>query len=261
MKKRILALILSFCIVPLAFKSSDFEKAEAASKQLNIVTTFDISETATYGVPNAFFSRFDEMTEKVANLYYKKFGIKLNFTKPEYKYVIGTCASECRVNNYDSFCTHCTNANCSNSGPYHCTNSGVIKADVISKADSVTNAYQMHVAAVRVCNKSNGNHGSINGMHYSSGFMLIRDTDYTHPYTGPNASYCDVKYYAKTVAHEIGHAYGVKDHYSAPSELGSGWDDCIWGYNKEKDDVVKELKMCMVCKQTIMLNSDKYNQS
>lgn len=262
MKKRLLALILSCCMVPLAFKSDYIDNAKAASRQLNIITTFDISEIATYSAPNAFNARFDEMTTKVADAYQNNFSITLNFTKPTSNYVISSCAYECRSGpgkgNYDSFCMHVSDQYCSNSGPYHCTNSGTIKEDVLSKTDITSQGYQMHVTAVRVCNVANRLHGSINGMWYSDGFIVIRDTDYTKETDVLNPSFCDVIYYAKTVAHEVGHAYGVQDHYSSETD---GTANCIWGYNKEDEAVANSLLMCSACRVTIMQNGNNFNHS
>ena len=262
MKKKLLALILSLGFVTCVPASN--MKTDAASRQLNIISTFGISETSTYYVPNAFMARYDKIADKVANVYQNNFSITLNFTKPNLGYVVESCADECRINsgnsNYDSWCLHVSNPYCKNSGPYHCTNRSVIKNDVFPSPNITSEGYQMHFTAVRLCNNnSNGTHGSINGTHFSDGFILIRDTDYTKQTDVLNPSYCDVVYVAKTVAHEIGHAYGVQDHYNV--HYGDGRDDCIWGYNKEDSEVAGNLTMCAACRVQIMMNVNKYNQS
>ncbi len=260
MKKRLLALILSCCMVPLAFKSDYIDNAKAASRQLNIITTFDISETVTYGVPNAFMSRFDEMTTKVADAYQNNFSITLNFTQPTTNYVVSSCAYECRQqynSNFKDICGHTTNANCSNSGPLHHTNYHVIRDDVIPSLSS--NAIDMHVTAVKMCRVSDGSHEElIPGVNFGKERIIVRDTDYTIQTNVLNPSYCDVIFYARTVAHEIGHSYGVQDHYSSPTD---GSPNCIWGYNRSRNDVADNLYMCSVCRVTIMQNANNFNHS
>lgn len=259
MKKRLLALILSCCMLALAFKSGYIDNAKAASRQLNIITTFDISETATYGVPNAFFSRFDAIATKVADAYRNNFSITLNFTKPTYNYVVSSFAYECRqqYNSYfNDICGHAINSNCSNSGPLHHTNYHVIKNDVMPTLSS--NAIDMHVTAVKLCRVRNGEHGElIPGVNFGES-IIVRDTDYTIETGVLNPSFCNVVFYARTVAHEIGHSYGVQDHYSSPTD---GSPNCIWGYNRSRDDVADNLYMCSACRVTIMQNANKFNHS
>lgn len=262
MKKRLLALILSCCMVSLVFRSADINHANAASRQLNIITTFDISETATYGVPNAFMSRFDEISNAVAGVYLDRFAITLNFTKPTTNYVVSSCAYECRAStgNYYEICNHARSANCDNNGTLHHTNIHVIKEDVMPTLSA--NAIDMHITAVKLCVvNSDGIHNTLNGVNIADERIIVTDLDYKYQLNMPNPSYCDTYYVAQVVAHEIGHSYDVVDHYYAPSEYGSGWDDCIWGYNKVDREVREAMKMCMMCKQTILLNNDKYNHS
>lgn len=260
MKKKFLALVLSLGFATCVPASS--LKTDAASRQLNIISTFGVSETSTYGVPNAFLTRYNKIADKVSDVYWNNFSITLNFTKPSMGYGVTSCAYECRYTsgngNFDSWCMHVSNPYCKNSGPYHCTNCAVIKNDVFPIPNNDMDGYQMHFTAVKLCNNnSNGTHGSINGMHYPGEFILIRDTDYLHESHLYYGDY-SVTYVAKTVAHEIGHAYGVQDHYSSPDD---GNPYCIWGYYKDKEQVADNLTMCAACRVTIMMNGNRYNQS
>lgn len=261
MKKRLLTMVICYAFLVLMLVTSI--PVYAASNQLNIVTTFGTSETSIYGVPNAFTNRFNTISSTVADIYLDRFGITLNFTVPSSGYVISSVADSCRASstsgNYDSFCQHVSNQYCSNDGPYHCTNSGVIREDVFPLSGISSTPYQMHITATRVCNmNSNKVHGSINGMHYSDKFILIRDTDYSKMNAQTDLTLYTTKYVAKTVAHEIGHAYGVEDHYSS---VDDGNPVCIWGYYKDRDDVVDQLKMCLECQMKIMSNASRYNHS
>lgn len=260
MKKRCLSVFLSLGIV--ACLPASQMKAEAKVRTLNIISTFGISETSTYGVPNAFMNRYNEITEKVAAIYQNNFSITLNFSYPKVGYVVDSVADQCRRTsgngNYDSFCQHVSNQYCSNSGSYHCTNCGVIKSDVFPSSNITSEGYQMHITAVRLCHQSTSkSHISIDGMHYPSGFIVVRDTDYTKETDVRNPSYCDVVYVSKTVAHEIGHAYGVTDHYSSVTD---GNPNCIWGYNRNDPTIAENLTMCSACRIKIARNSAKYNQ-
>ncbi len=256
MKKHFVALILSLSSIPFLTNTSGVENVEAietSERNLNIVTTFDITETATYGVPNAFQGRFNSISTKVASAYAENFSINLNFTIPTTNYVLSSCAYECRQSsgNYNAYCNHAMSANCNNAGPLHHTNCGVIKADV---ADIPNDGYNLHVTAVSLCNvdESTGSHGGINGMHYSSRFILLRDYDYVKQTDVLNPSYCDVTYVSKTLAHEIGHIFGVNHHYA------SGVESCIWGRGKDDIDVAENLYMCTACRVTILMNSNEY---
>lgn len=251
MKKRILSLVLSFSMMML-LPVSDTK----AVRQLNVVTTFGISETTIYGVPTAFTTRFSLMTDRVCEAYQNNFSINLNFTKPTTNYVIRSVADACRYDAgkpYDSICQHISqNYYCSNNGPYHCNNCAVIKDDVFSSANQSQFTLQMHITATKLCHQFSDTHGEVNGMHYSSGFALVRDTDYLRE---DYASNLEITNYAKTVAHEIGHEFGAIDHYSS---VDDGNPYCIWGYYKGTKNVADNLLICSACRVKILQNSNEY---
>lgn len=67
----------------------------------------------------------------------------------------------------------------------------------------------------------------------------------------------------KTMAHEIGHWFGVTDHYGgdAPStneELGQS-EYCIWGERRNDLTVYEALKMCSYCESIVKQNANYYN--
>ena len=72
----------------------------------------------------------------------------------------------------------------------------------------------------------------------------------------------------KTVIHEFGHHYNVKDHYggNAPftyeidptGELGYSMD-CVWGENRNNSDVLNNYTICDGCRRILEANIAKYN--
>ena len=72
----------------------------------------------------------------------------------------------------------------------------------------------------------------------------------------------------KTILHEIGHWYGVKDHYGGDVDSTDSIDpdknlgyskDCIYGENKENENVAGNLILCDGCKNIIQKNLNGYN--
>ena len=73
----------------------------------------------------------------------------------------------------------------------------------------------------------------------------------------------------KTFLHEIGHFYGLKDHYGgsvlstdqmnaeAGETIYSG--SCMYGENRETSSVLTNLTMCEGCQRTIRANMNKFD--
>ncbi len=116
----------------------------------------------------------------------------------------------------------------------------------------------MYITATRLCSKDGTTHqDNIYGTHYSSNHtMIVRDTDYINQNVVSLYDY-EIYLVCKTVAHEIGHAYGVADHYN--TVYGDDRDNCIWGRNKNNPDVYEDLVICDECRQTILANGNKFN--
>lgn len=255
MKNRVLAAILSVCILTSVPASRN--EVSAASRQLNIQTTFGVSETTIYGVPNAFMGRFTQISEKVATAYRNNFSVTINMTKPTTNFVINSVADQCRYNsgggNYDSICLHVSNDDyCENNGPYHCNNCGVIKSDV---HNTNSNSLQMHITATMLCNQGDTHSNGLSGMWYSDGFMVVRDKDYLKQGNLTNLTAYEATYVSKSVAHEIGHELGADDHYNGENTSGV---NCIWGPNKDTDYVANNLIMCSACRVKILQYSNEY---
>ncbi|MBE6856780.1 MAG: hypothetical protein E7500_05050 [Ruminococcus sp.] len=261
MKNRVLAAILSVCILTSVPASRN--EVSAASKQLNINTSFGVSETSVYGVPNGFTGRFSRIKGNVIGLYREAFGITLNFIVPNSGFVIESVADMCKsdsINGFDSLCDHCSASLCSNEGPFHCTNATVVKEDIFLSANNVRNAVQLHITATSLCAENNISHFGINGVCYplsTDQCLIVRDYDYTlvdEPLI--NLTQYEVTMAQKTLAHEIGHLYGVEDHYSS---IYDGDPNCIWGFNKDNENVASRLMVCSACRETINANANRYN--
>ncbi len=89
--------------------------------------------------------------------------------------------------------------------------------------------------------------------------MVVRDYDYTVYEQTWMGNYENVLWVSKTVAHEIGHLYGVEDHYGVV--YGDDRDNCIWGKNKEDESVCESFSMCETCYNTIKNNNGLFNHS
>ncbi len=268
MKKRIKALLLAVCLItalPSSLRGNDME-AEAASRQLNLVVTHGTSMTVQYGVPNAFIARFNSVTTKVRNKYMYNFGISLNFSKPATNYVVTGDGDACRreTNIFSSLCQHAPSTSCRNSGPYHHTNCEYIKDGVFPRPRPFVNGVEVYMVSHQLCYVADtGYHqDNIFGMTYPGLMtMVVRDYDYSMVSNVNNwmGDTSHIDYISKTLAHEIGHLYGIEDHYDII--FGTDRDNCIWGFNKGDSTVTSGLIMCNACRSVIMENRDWYNMS
>ncbi len=63
----------------------------------------------------------------------------------------------------------------------------------------------------------------------------------------------------EVILHEIGHLYGVPDHYGEDDEILPGMSDsCIYGINKDDSSIINGLKICEYCTHVIDNNVAKY---
>ena len=95
---------------------------------------------------------------------------------------------------------------------------------------------------------SGGNHyGRANGLSWSaSGFNFI--TNFSSDLSE-----------RKTILHEIGHWYGVPDHYSASVDPNSSYSNyCIYGAQRESPTVLNNLTICEGCQAVIRANASKF---
>lgn len=171
--------------------------------------------------------------------------------------------------NGDSVCPHGDNNSANNASDGLCVNSsysstGNANQDLHHKNlynivyripfPDVTQNTMIVFSGHRYCRMSGENHiGRANGLNWcNEGFILVTNFD-------------SALSERKTILHEIGHWYGVLDHYdigNAPSsvEMGPGYDpNCIYGENKDSSDVIDNMKICDGCRKFIEENSSEFN--
>ncbi|MBQ7013729.1 MAG: hypothetical protein IJN11_07440 [Oscillospiraceae bacterium] len=274
MKKRIKALMLAVCLIaalPSSLRGNDME-AEAAARTVKIWVTHGTTSTAKYGVPTAFIARYNRVTTKVKSYYSARFGININFVKPTTNYVRNGPADTCRFNsvNFNTLCTCRDKATCITTTP-HCTNAQHNLDELFSNIPN-SGGYFLHITAARLClaytNPATNvtSHEEVYGLRGGwAGYdhMIVQDYDYTKTdeYTVTNwlGNSTEITYVAKTIAHEIGHLYGVEDHYN--TTYGTDKDSCIWGKYKDVYTVADTLRICSDCSATIYQNRDRFNHS
>lgn len=260
MKKKLLSLLLSLCVLT----SLPASNVQAANRQLNVILRVGTSEFQIYGVSTYMTQRYDMIDAKVTSFYRAAFNIPLNLTSPAPGNVVTSVADSCKGNTtglYDYYCGHCSNNDCSNTGSLHHTNTYVIKNDLYVFPHDSRNAAYVYLTPVKLCAAPSTGHHEIYGITDTANkIMTVRDYDYVLQTEITNMGEYDVTFVCKTLVHEIGHLYGVKDHYNDPDE---DKDDanCIWGSNKDKKDVAAGLKICSTCRQTILDNADRYNHT
>lgn len=139
------------------------------------------------------------------------FSINLNFTNLKQADVISTEMSKC-LTEYDNtnFNRYCgiVDALCSSS---HHTNVFKVRDDFFSKTGfNTSNCVAVYLSCGIFCHGNNSAHGNT---FTAYDFLEVRDSDYVRY----NTSLADTKYInytSEVLAHEIGHLYGVLDHYN-----------------------------------------------
>ena len=279
MKKLVLSLGISLSIINASYLNyKPNMEAYATARTLNVEVYTEGSEVAQYGVPGAFTTRFPLIASRVHTFYYGAATININFTNVNSNYHIWSsdfynCLSNDGIASYNVFCQHNggSSAGLSYVCPtYHNSNINNIRYDFFD--DYSYNPLEKAVViltAGKMCNYTASTHQTINGIHYSlDNQMLVRDYDYTksiYDYVNVIERGLDtydlnhIDYATKTLAHEIGHCYGIADHYG--TYYGDARDYCIWGYYKETPSVVNNLNICSDCRQTLLNNANNYNHS
>lgn len=239
-------------------------KTNAVSRELNIRVTMGNTETAQYGVPTAFQGRFNAISGKVFAVYRAMFGLEVNMYLPDTGYVVRSELDTCQAGNYptgtryDGYCTHTVNSDCAwngnSSDAYHHSNCDVLH-DTLYPHPYSTNYIDMHITAARMCVYENGQHLKVYGVRYNGcNTILVRDSDHVRISNVGLGDTTHFNWVTATIIHEIGHIYGVEDHYETP--YNDSRDNCIWGYNKDTSAVVSTPIICSDCRQTILSNAD-----
>ncbi len=273
-KRRIMALMTAMGLLG-AMTSFEEYDVSASYGRINVITTFGITEVQQYGVPNAFIARYDRIKSKVSSYYNMVYGIEINFTQPTTQ-VLSPPVDVCRSNAHDfnSLCDCVITKSCQNGNPYHCTNIEYNMGELY-KYSMNNNGYRLHITASMLCTNAappdggNPRHSTANGLFYGMGaykHLMVRDYDYTKDENVTNwlGNSANITWVGKTVAHEIGHIYGAVDHYNIDaetSELEGLSDDCIWGKNKEDEEIARGLVTCSYCSNTIRSNRSKYQHT
>lgn len=226
----------------------------ALENHLNIEVYMDKSYVTRNGQPTAWTTKYESLTEAVGYMYNLMAGIDLdfNFTLDSYHLITST-ADSCTNKNDDGTCNHCSYLYCSNEGPYH-HNNGIYLRDSVSTLSSLYTAVLI-LTSTPMCSASNYSHGTILGVANKG---KSRISVYEHDVKTELAK--DFVHSTRaTIAHEIGHLYGVADHYNI--EYGDERDNCIYGANKNEKSIRNGMKMCSTCQETIKANKSLYNQS
>ena len=66
------------------------------------------------------------------------------------------------------------------------------------------------------------------------------------------------------IIHELGHLYGVDDHYDAtvgPNDSLGRSDNCIWGINKDDPNVNSNYTMCSYCTSVLKEHCGNFNHN
>lgn len=220
----------------------------------------------TYGVPSSFTTRLTSITGYVTG-FYGYHGATLNFSNfAPASDLIETYAFEC-VSNSDDWADIMING-CRCYGETYlsahvaCAKGTYQHSNYLYFADSLpsfdsNNECALLLTTSNLCYVKDGEHGFAYGLATPSEMNIIsRDSDYCrdHDDDSPYA------YARSTLAHEIGHLYGVQDHYELTSPTVYN-PNCIWGANMESYDVLKNCTICSVCANIIKNNCDMYQHT
>lgn len=237
----------------------------ADANTLNIQVHMAQNQFTVYGLPGSF-DRLTNTTAKVRQFYLSTTGIKLNFdfyTNNNYIHetLLETCSGRSILDMLDMFlgCRHwenteCTNGTISMPSIIHHTNA----QNVMNQLPNATTNYAvMLLSPNSYCMNFDTRHSKIYGKTWPSlKELTVSDLDYVY----------DEEYSSKTklgsydfaacvMAHEIGHLYGITDHYYDENV------NCIWGKNREEENIYTKMVVCSNCLKTLRENVGKYNHT
>lgn len=249
--------IVSCCTGAAIFLSPHIPLQSHSAGGLNITAYMDSTDTAVYGVPTAFLYRFPTIISRTEN-YYASQNINVNiaFTSQNIR---ATPARNCADNSSDFYnivrngCKCVTNTQCENGNRHH-SNAETFKNSFVSPTSS--NSATWLITASYICghNGTSGSHHGLNGVTWSSQRKMVT-CDYDFKMQEQHPDYDPYVFATKTAVHEIGHLYGVTDHYTV---LPDQYPNCIWGLNHNVYDISKKLTTCTRCKTTLSNNKNKY---
>lgn len=239
----------------------------ANANTLNIKTFMENTECCVYGVPNTF-NRFNHAASRVYGFFWVSSGITVNFDfKHNNEYIRRTLLNTCLesnnndINTMESFCTHWSNSKCTNgtiSMPsiIHHTNVYNVMNQI---PNSTTNYAVMLLAPNALCFQDTNQHKGVAGKCWpASKKLIVQDWEYIVD-DDYSTNIKDFDCVAYEMVHEIGHLYGVQDHYN--NSYGVEKDNCIWGKNKYDENIYRSLIMCDDCSQILKNNKSKFNHT
>ena len=226
---------------------------------INVVIIYDQAYNNRY---DGAYTRISEEFEILREKYLTEFGIIVNCTSISsfYSYADEYCSTD-----YATKCDHVDAGLCEDSTPlyggniilheYHHTNiyNNILRIPFPDTSLEVKVAYLGH----QFCIANTHLHFPYFGLAYPDiGLAAI-------------TNFSNVASETKTLIHEFGHFYGVIDHYGGTelstediiNETGNlGYSAyCIYGENKETDDVLENYTICEGCKSIIESNKSLYN--
>ena len=223
---------------------------------------------------NAYIARYPDAVarinrhyQKLKVRYWNEFNIDVEFDSPHNRpsYPDLNCDAP-----YDELCTHCPDEDCHNSGK---DNNGIPVLESLHHKNYFNIIWRLPVPDItQQVNMTFIGHKTCERLEYGSGQFLSHDESsltYGMMLTGTGVTmitcFVSEAKESATVMHEFGHLYGVVDHYTIRASVQNGngsssnySDDCIYGWNKDSDEVVNNLPICDECKAIIENNTFRY---
>ncbi|MBQ7070721.1 MAG: hypothetical protein IJM87_05515 [Ruminococcus sp.] len=244
--KRLLSFI---CVFILLLTAVPNPKAYASDNNLYVEIYVAKSFIRKNGVPG-FYNTMNNSFNTVKNVYSNTANIDITFHF-SFSDIITTAADECEYldgNDYFGFCECSTNYFCSHDYNHHHTYIGTISNQIPTPNTEVKST--MLLTASHLCKHNSSNvHGYVNGVSYYNICKAL--VSHVANSNGTSMLVMDI-------IHEIGHFYGVQDHYTG-SNTGNPY--CIWGTNRQTDYVLNNNCICYSCKQTLQTNNNRFNQT
>lgn len=259
MKNKLIALAISLSLFSASCNTYvPAIQVDAASRTMNLKVYFDITTTAQYGVPNEFLERFPRIASKVQGFYFGAFSINLKFTNLKKADVLNTAMYRCLAENDNDDYNRCCNLSYLLCNSKHHTNVYNVRNDFFNITNfDTSNCIAVYVSCGKFCEENLPGHNLYDGCTFPYDNLIeFRDNDYVYTGTGLG-DIKNINYASEVLAHEIGHLYGLRDHYN--TMYGDERDNCIWGYNNDEKKVRENLLVCSSCRTTIMSNANNYN--
>ncbi len=215
----------------------------------------------TYGVPTSFTTRLNNIIG-FANGFYTYQGITIKCITTDATPPQNSPFTQCAQGLYNSSgltyaesilasCT-CKGTSEDPDGENACFNGDLHHNNIQSFINSApyydsNNEYMAYITVAQLCTNNRGYHHYVYGSTSNSNKTIVmRDTDYCRSHTNIGNA---CAYARKTFVHEVGHIFGIVDHYNTKTNTIK--DDCIWGFNHNSPSVVANCAICPSCIYTL----------